>query len=182
MSVEAALDDLEASIAAVPKHPTPMPSGRVCSCSTSVMKRPSTDYDKVLELAPNYSQGYAGRALAHISLEHIDEALADYEQLIELEPQNPGAYLNRALIYASTSNYEAALEDTNTAIELLPDDASLYLQRAAVYQALDKTAEAAQDYLEWITRQQTRGAEGPHLSRRVASAADGGRHSLRSVV
>ena len=30
-----------------------------------------------------------------------------------------------------------------------------------MYQALEKRLEAAQDYLEWITRQQTRGAEGP---------------------
>jgi tetratricopeptide (TPR) repeat protein len=158
--MEAALEDLDASIAAAPEMPDAYAQRARVFLFNQLYEEAIQDYDKVLELAPDYSQGYAGRALAHISLDHIDEALADYDHLIDIEPNNPGAYLNRALIYANTSNFDAALADTNVAIELLPDDASLYLQRAAVYKALDKPLEAAQDYLEWITRQETRHADG----------------------
>jgi tetratricopeptide (TPR) repeat protein len=178
--LEAALDDLDASIAAAPEAPDAYAQRARVFLLNQRYEEAIQDYDKVLELAPNYSQGYAGRALAHISLEHVDEALADYDKLIDLEPENPGAYLNRALIYANTSDYEAALADTNRAIELLPDDASLYLQRAAVYQALDKTVESAKDYLEWITRQQTRHADGPIFpgESQVLPMASGIRYNL----
>lgn len=178
--VEAALKDLDASIVAVPDMPDAYSQRARVFLLNQRYEDALKDYDKLLELAPDYSPGYAGRALAYASLGDADAALADYDRLIEIEPDNPGAYINRAILNAGLSNFDAALTDINAAIELLPDEASLYLQRAAVQQSLDKPVEAAQDYLEWISRQETRRADGDILpgESQVLPLASGIRYNL----
>ena len=121
------------------------------------------DYDKLIELAPDYSPGYAGRALANSRLGNADEAVSDYDHFIELEPNNAGGYAERAILKVGQAKYDAALVDMNAAIKLQPDDPSLYLQRGIVNLALNDQPAAAADYLAWIRKQETRSVDGDPL-------------------
>jgi len=161
--VEAALKDLAASIAAIPDLPDAYSRRARVYLANQQYEEALQDYDKWIELDPLSVQAYGGRALAHMSLEDNEAAMADYDKLLELEPENVGAYMNRAILHLAGSDLEAALTDMNAAIELLPNDPSLYLQRALVHQALENPTAAAEDYLAWMRRQETRRVAGDRL-------------------
>ena len=53
------------------------------------------DYDKAIELDPNYTFAYNNRGLAFYKLDKFEEALKDYDKAIELDPSYTFVYNNR---------------------------------------------------------------------------------------
>ena len=44
------------------------------------------DYDKAIELDPNFAAAYTNRGTAKAQLKQYSEAIADYDKAIELDP------------------------------------------------------------------------------------------------
>ena len=44
------------------------------------------DYDKAIELDPNFAPAYHNRGIAKYELKQYSEAIADYDKAIELDP------------------------------------------------------------------------------------------------
>ncbi len=53
------------------------------------------DYDKAIELNPQYAEAYNNRGIAKAELGRNEEAMKDYDKAIELNPQYAEAYNNR---------------------------------------------------------------------------------------
>ncbi len=53
------------------------------------------DYDKAIELNPQYAKAYNNRGKAKAKLGRNEEAIKDYDKAIELNPQLAEAYNNR---------------------------------------------------------------------------------------
>ena len=47
------------------------------------------DFDKVLEIDPEYSNGYYNRGLSLNNLEKYEEAIKDFDIAIKLDPEDP---------------------------------------------------------------------------------------------
>ncbi len=76
---------------------------------------------------------YHDRALVHVKLNHIEEAIADLTESITLDNINEIGYYNRGCLYAQNRNYQAALADFTQVIRLNPQSALSYLNRGKVH-------------------------------------------------
>lgn len=76
------------------------------------------DFDKAIELRPDYAEAYANRGKIKIDREDYEEAIVDFDKAIELNPELAEAYGNRGLAYQNLSDDENATRDYTKAIEL----------------------------------------------------------------
>lgn len=80
-----------------------------------------TDFDRSIEIAPEYPDTYLNRGIAYEGKKLWDKAIADYNQVLVLNPQDPVAFNNRGNAKAGQQQWQAALEDYQQAASLAPD-------------------------------------------------------------
>ncbi len=76
------------------------------------------DFDKAIELRPDYAEAYANRGKVKIDREAYADAITDFDKAIELKPDLAEAYGNRGLAYQNLTDDENATRDYTKAIEL----------------------------------------------------------------
>lgn len=103
------------------------------------------EYNKAIELNPNYTSAYYNRACAYAEMGQYSEAIADYDRTIELRPNHFLAYYNRGLVYSRIGENEKAIADYNRAIQVDPDDADAYYSRGLAYNKKGEVAKAVSD-------------------------------------
>ena len=108
------------------------------------------DYDKAIELDPEYATAYNNRGIAYRHLGEYEKALADYGKAIELDPEYAYAYNNRGNTYGDLGEHEKALADYSKAIELDPEFARAYNNRGNTYEDLGEYEQAIADYSKAI--------------------------------
>ena len=87
------------------------------------------DYDKAIELNPDYVVAYNNRGFTKSKKGDLDGALADCDKAIELNPDYAVAYNNRGIAKWHKGDLVGALADYDKAIELNPDHAGAYNNR-----------------------------------------------------
>ena len=104
------------------------------------------DYNKAIELDPEYATAYYNRGNAYAKLKKYEKAIEDYNKAIELNPEYAMAYNNRGNAYDELKKHEKAIEDYNKAIVLNPEYAMAYNNRGNAYDGLKKYEKAIEDY------------------------------------
>ena len=104
------------------------------------------DYDKAIELKPNYSDAYYNRGIAYDNKGNYDQAIKDYNKAIELNPNHTNAYNNRGLTYDKKGDYNQAIKDYSKAIELKPNYSDAYNNRGNAYYNKGDHDQAIKDY------------------------------------
>ena len=107
-------------------------------------------YDKSIELNPNYANAYNNRGTAKNSLGQHVEAIADYDEVIRLNPDHALAYTNRGVAKDSLREHKDAITDYNQAIRLKPDYAEAYNNRGNAKDCLGQHVDAINDYNQAI--------------------------------
>ncbi|MCA2896703.1 tetratricopeptide repeat-containing S1 family peptidase, partial [Microcystis sp. M039S1] len=105
-----------------------------------------SDYDKAIELNPNYAKAYYNRGVLYYDQKKYELALADWNKAIELNPNFTDAYYNRGNLYYNQQKYDLALSDYNKAIDINPNDAGAYLNRGGLYSYQQKYELALADF------------------------------------
>ena len=100
------------------------------------------NYDKAIELAPQYTKVYNARGNAKNYLKDYSGAIADCDKAIELDPQYATAYYNRGIAKKDLKDYAGATADYNKAIELDPQYTIAYKNLIALYGALKQPEKA----------------------------------------
>jgi len=103
------------------------------------------DYDRAIELNPNFAEAYNNRGVAYAELNEHERAIEDYEKAIALNPNFAEAYNNRGVAYAELNKYERAIKDYDRAIALNPNDAEAYGNRGIAYSKIQRYEESARD-------------------------------------
>jgi len=103
------------------------------------------EYNKAIELNPNYASAYYNRGCANAEMGQYSEAIADYDRALELCPNHFLAYYNRGLVYSRIGENEKAIADYNRAIQVDPDDADAYYSRGLAYNKKREAAKAVSD-------------------------------------
>jgi len=113
---------------------------------TKQYKEAIVNYDRAVQLDPNYAIAYNQRGNAYYYLKEYQKAIADYNRAIELDPTMITAYNGRGNVYNALKEYQKALADYNRAIELDPTMVVAYNSRGNVYYALKEYQKAIVDY------------------------------------
>jgi len=76
------------------------------------------EYDKAIEIHPEFMEAYCNRAMCHGALGNLDQALADASSAVELAPSDPHPYYVRGLAYADKGVNDRAIADLQKALDL----------------------------------------------------------------
>jgi protein O-mannosyl-transferase len=87
------------------------------------------DFNKAIELKPNYTDAYLNRGFVFMDEKRYDRALEDFNKAIELKPNYAKAYYNRGNVFWDEKKYDRAIEDYSKAIELNPNYSEAYVNR-----------------------------------------------------
>jgi Tfp pilus assembly protein PilF len=88
--------------------------------------------DIVLEIDPEIALAYAIRAIAHIQLSQLDDAINDFSSAIELEPWSIDYYIFRGDTYGLQGEFVDALLNYDMAIDINPLSADVYNRRSQI--------------------------------------------------
>ena len=104
------------------------------------------NYDKAIQLEPDYTDAYINRGIAKIRLGQHFAAISDYDKAIQRKPDHAEAYYNRGVAKGALSEYFAAISDFDKAIQLKPDYANAYYNRGLARGSLGQHFAAISDY------------------------------------
>ena len=77
-----------------------------------------SDYDKAIEINPEYAIAYFNRGVTRYHLDDFEGAVSDYTQSISINVDDADGYLNRGLIYFKIGNDKFACQDFKKAASL----------------------------------------------------------------
>ena len=105
------------------------------------------DYNRAIEINPNYFEAYWLRGTLKALLENHSDAIVDFSIAIRLNPNFEASYLNRGWSKEVLNDYKGALVDYSSAIKIEPSiDGSDYFCRAGVKKHLGDQKGAILDY------------------------------------
>ena len=111
-----------------------------------VLDRALKDFNKALELNPNFAEAYNNRGNVYRNMDDLSKAFEDYDMAIGLNPDFAEAYNNRGVAYGIKGQVDKAIEDFNTAIGLNPAFADAYCNRGNAYLLKGDLDKAIEDY------------------------------------
>ncbi len=106
------------------------------------------DYNRALELSPNYARAYASRGSAYRSLREYELAIADYNRALELWPNYVWVYTGRGRTHSYRKEYMQSISDLNRAIEIAPGYAWAYFARGSTHLWLKDSVQAREDFIQ----------------------------------
>lgn len=131
------------------------------------------DFNKAVQLFPEYAAVYNNRGNLLMTLGLLKEAVKDFDRAIVLAPGYAAAYNNRAGAQQKLGQYPEALRDYTKAVQLMPANAAPFSGRGRAYLALGRPYAAMRDFTRAVT------ADGRFASgyrNRAEAALEIGRH------
>ncbi|MCC6126279.1 MAG: fused MFS/spermidine synthase [Pirellulales bacterium] len=84
------------------------------------MEEAIAEFEKALEIDPQYAEAHGNLGAALASLDRLDEAIDHYRQALELRPEGAKTHNNLALALARRGKIDAAIPHWQCAVELNP--------------------------------------------------------------
>ena len=105
-----------------------------------------TDFNRALELDPDYTWAYHSRGRVYDALKEYQQAIVDFNHMLEIDPNYTHGYCSRGWAYYWLKEYQQALADFNRALELHPDYAYAHYGRGWAYCRLKGYQQAMADF------------------------------------
>ena len=104
------------------------------------------DFDRALELDPDFIDAHDGRGWAYFKLHSYQRAIEHFDRMIELDPESPWTYHSRGWVYYWLKEYQRAIEDFDHALELDPRMIAAYNGRGWARKGLKEYQRAVEDF------------------------------------
>ena len=127
--------------------------GNECLTQAHNAKAAIANYNKALELNPNYLDALVRRGVTYYENKDYDAALHDLNQAIALSPRSFKAVYNRGRVFLAKGLYEEAVNDLVRAASLNADFAQAHQLAGDAFSHLGKANEAA---IYWELAEQIR--------------------------
>lgn len=85
-----------------------------------LLKEALTELNKIIELAPEYAEGWNQRATIYFMMGRDAESVADIQQVLRREPRHFGALAGLGLIHMRAKNWKSAIASFERALQLHP--------------------------------------------------------------
>ena len=95
--------------------------------------RAIVDFNKAIELSPDYDEAYNNRGFSYSKKGNFDRAIDDYGEAIKIDPNSFVAYNNRGLAYDKQGNFDLAIDDFNKVIKIDSELVDAYDNLARTY-------------------------------------------------
>jgi tetratricopeptide (TPR) repeat protein len=105
-----------------------------------------SDYDRAIEINPEYADAYNNRGVAYGELGDHRQEISDYDMAIKIDPELALAYINRGVAYRELGNQRQAILDFDKAIEIDFENADAYKGRGFAYGKLGNHGQAISDF------------------------------------
>ena len=103
-------------------------------------------YKKLIELKPDYAQGYNNLGIVLFNLYRFDEAKKNYKKAIELKPDYANAYNNLGIIFNKNFDHQKAIDYFKKAIEIDSKCIEAFCNLVNSYLYLEKYDKAIEKY------------------------------------
>lgn len=104
------------------------------------------NYNKALQLVPDYVSVYTSRGIAYTAKELFERALSDFAKAMAIEPEYAPAYNSRAGLYRAIGYYDLAITDYTQAILLYPQFDKPHNNRGELWFAVGHYEQALADF------------------------------------
>lgn len=109
-------------------------------------KEAIADFNKSVELFPDYAIVYNNRGNALLDLGEAEQAVLDFSRAIDLAPGYGAAFNNRGNALLALGRKEEALKDFRKAVRLMPTNAVPYNGRGQTHAALGRPFAGVRDF------------------------------------
>lgn len=89
------------------------------------MQKAIEEFQKAIEINPNYADAYHNLANTYQQMGQIDLAVENYQKALSINPKLWQSYQNLAAIYFNAGQYDLALENIQKALEIDPQNTQL---------------------------------------------------------
>jgi serine/threonine-protein kinase len=96
-------------------------------------KEAASEFEKAIELSPNYPSAHDGYGFYLKAVGRFDEAIEKGKQVQQLDPLSPFAHVSLGYAYYFARDYEKAIEECNKALELDKYSTSAYRNLGLAY-------------------------------------------------
>ena len=102
----------------------------------STYRRALQSFDRVIEIAPEFAEGWNKRATLYYHIREYQRSIDDIKETLQLEPRHFGAWSGLGLVSIAQENYSGALAAFKTAQSINPHIANIrrYVQRLEAWQ------------------------------------------------
>jgi len=104
--------------------------------SYSSYRRALQSFDQVIEIAPEFAEGWNRRATLYYHIKEYRRSIDDIKQTLRLEPRHFGAWSGLGLVSIAQENYSGALAAFKKALSINPHIANIrrYVQKLEDWQ------------------------------------------------
>ena len=88
--------------------------------SYSSYRRALQSFDQVIEMAPEFAEGWNRRATLYYHIKEYRRSIDDIKQTLQLEPRHFGAWSGLGLVSVAQDNYSGALAAFKKALSINP--------------------------------------------------------------
>ncbi len=110
-----------------------------------VVDKAVEQFSKSIQLSPQATYGYDGRAQAYTAKGKYDEAIADLTQALQLDPKYKTGHIDRGVAYGHKGDYTRALTEFDQVFKLEKDYPGAYLGQGEVYAMMGEKEKARVD-------------------------------------
>ncbi|KAF9373416.1 TOM (translocase of outer membrane) complex component [Podila verticillata] len=114
-------------------------------------KKALVDFDKAIELDPNYVQTYIKRGSIFMEQADAPKTFQEFDTAISIEPTDPNIYYHRGQVHFITGDYEAAGKDYIKSIELEPTFVFSHIQYGVSQYKLGNISDAMETFKKALT-------------------------------
>lgn len=118
----------------------------LCHRRMGDLKLALADYNRALNLMPNYDTAINNLGNIWLKRREYDQAIAEFTRAISINPKDAGYYFNRGLAWQQKGDPDQAISDYNRAVELKPDFARAYAFRGIAWARKNELQRALDDY------------------------------------